>query len=273
MAMPAHQGDTGESGVMLPDPAALFRLDGRRVLVTGASRGIGRAIALVLAGAGADIAVHFHSDHAAALRVAGAITAAGRLAPVLQADLSLPGAGRAMAEAATAALGHIDILVLNAAEQRRQALVDVSPQNYALQADTGFRSAFDLCAALVPAMAARGFGRVIAIGSVQARRPNPQLPVYAAMKAALANLMRNLGKEWAAHGVTANTIAPGLIDTDRNTALMADADTYLPLLARIPTGRAGTPEEVAGLALLLASAAGAYVTGADLAVDGGLGLP
>lgn len=93
------------------------------------------------------------------------------------------------------------------------------------------------------------------------------------MKAALSNLMRNIGKEWAPHGVTANTVAPGLIDTDRNAELLDDPAAYRALLERIPARRAGTAEEVAALVLLLASDAGAYVTGADLHVDGGLGLP
>jgi glucose 1-dehydrogenase len=268
-------GQTGAGGGMLrvPDPAALFRLDGRRALVTGASRGIGRAIALTLAGAGADVAVHFHSNHAAAAAVGDAIEAAGRRAPILQADLAAAGAGRAVAEAAQRALGGIDILVLNAAEQRHHPLTQTPADDYALQVDTGFRSAFDLCASLVPPMGMRGFGRVIAIGSVQAQRPNPKLPVYAAMKAALANLMVNLGKDWAGRGVTANTIAPGLIDTDRNARLPDDAAAYAALLARIPAGCPGTAEEVAALALLLAAPVGAYVTGATFAVDGGLGLP
>jgi len=248
-------------------------LQGRVALVTGASRGIGRAIALAFAGAGADVAVHFHADRHAAEAVAGAIRAAGRQAPVLQANLGVAGAACGLAGRATAALGGVDILVLNAAVHRRHALADITEASFAVQVETGFRSALDLCGALVPAMAARGFGRVIAIGSVQAPRPHPQLAVYAAMKAALANLMRNIGKEWAPRGVTANTIAPGLIDTDRNAAIRADRAGYEALLATIPLRRAGRVEEVAPLALLLASAAGGFITGADFAVDGGQGLP
>jgi len=259
--------------LVLPDPACMFSLRGRRALVTGASRGIGRAIALSLAGAGADVAVHFNADRAAADIVASSITASGRCAPILQADLSAPGSGAALARAAAEALGGVDILVLNAAEQRRETLTSITEEAYALQVETGFRSALELTAALVPCMAARGFGRVIGIGSVQSRRPAPTLPVYGVMKAALAHLMRNLGKDWAGRGVTANTISPGLIETDRNAELLADPAAHAALLARIPLGRSGVPEEVAGLALLLASGAGAYVTGEEIFVDGGLGLP
>jgi NAD(P)-dependent dehydrogenase (short-subunit alcohol dehydrogenase family) len=257
----------------LPDPSRTFDLAGRRALVTGASRGIGRAIALSLAGAGADVGVHYHANRAAAEEVARAISAAGRQAPLLQADLSAAGAAARLASAAQAALGQVDILVLNAAEQRRHEVAATPPADYDLQVDTGFRASFEMCAALVPPMAGRGFGRVIAIGSVQQRRPNPRLAVYAAMKAALANLMANLGKQYAGQGVTANVVAPGYIETDRNDDVRADAATYTALMQRIPAGRAGLAEDVAPLVLLLASDAGAYVTGADFAVDGGLGLP
>jgi NAD(P)-dependent dehydrogenase (short-subunit alcohol dehydrogenase family) len=250
-----------------------FRLDGRRALVTGASRGIGRAIALTLAAAGADVAIHFHANSAAADAVAAPIRAAGRRAPLLQADLAPRGAGAALATQAMDALGGVDILVLNAAEQRRYALTDIPAADYDLQVDTGFRSAVELCAALLPGMAAQGFGRVIAIGSVQSRRPNPNLAVYAAMKAALANLMRNIGKDWAGRGITANTIAPGYVATDRNADIISDAQAERELLARIPLGRGGRPEDIAGLALLMASPAGSYMTGEEVMVDGGLGLP
>ncbi len=252
---------------------ALFSLAGRRALVTGASRGIGRAVATLFARAGADVALHYHRRVDLAESLATEIRGLGRRATILQADLSARGAGTALAASAGAALGGIDILVLNAAEQRREKLEAVGDPNYDLQTGTGFRSAFELAQALLPEMRAQGHGRVIAIGSVQQYRPNPELTVYAAMKAALANFMRNLAKPAGADGVTCNTILPGLIATDRSAEVQADPVAYARLLERIPARREGTPEEVAALALYLASSAGGYATGAEFAVDGGLALP
>jgi len=258
---------------MTPDVQHLFALDGRRALVTGASRGIGRAIAELLAAAGADVAVHYHARADLAEQVAGAVAAAGRRAAILQADLSQPGAGADLARRAAAALGGIDIVVLNAAEQRRQPLAELGEDNYALQVGTGFRAALDIVRAVLPAMRAARFGRIIAIGSVQQLRPNPALTVYAAMKAALANLMRNLAKPCGPDGVTCNTILPGLIATDRSLEVKADPAAYEALIARIPCRREGEPREVAALTLYLAGPMGGYVTGADFLVDGGLALP
>ncbi len=254
-------------------PTALFSLAGRRVLVTGASRGIGRAIAVMFASAGAEIAVHFHRRHDLAQRVVDDIHAAGARGHCLQADLSQPGAGTDLAGRARAALGQVDILVLNAAEQRRHRLSDVTADDYALQTGTGFRSALELVQALLPDMQAQRFGRIIAIGSVQQLRPNPELTVYAAMKAALSNLMRNLAKPSGPHGVTCNAILPDLIATDRSAEVKTDPDAYARLIERIPCRREGEPDEVAALALFLAGPAGGYVTGAEYLIDGGLALP
>ncbi|MCM0018652.1 MAG: SDR family oxidoreductase [Tagaea sp.] len=241
--------------------------------MTGASRGIGRAIATLFARAGADVALHYHRRDDLVETLAAVTRGLGRRAAILQADLSARGAGTALAADARAALGGIDILVLNAAEQRREPLGSVGDWNYDLQTGTGFRSAFELAQALLPEMRARRFGRVIAIGSVQQYRPNSELTVYAAMKAALANLMRNLAKPSGADGVTCNTILPGLIATDRSAEVQVDPGAYARLLERIPARREGMPEEVAAMALYLASPMGGYATGAEFAVDGGLALP
>lgn len=255
------------------DPATMFGLYGRTALVTGASRGIGEAIATAFAAAGADVIVHFATRADVAEQVAARIRALGRRAHVIGSDLSTPHGGEHLATAALDAAGQIDILVLNAAVQIRQPLAEVDDTAFDLQANSGFRCAWDLARRLVPIMATRGWGRVVTIGSVQQWRPNPELSVYGAMKCAQAHLARNLARAFAGRGVTANNIAPGLIDTERCADLKADHETWSQLIDRIPVGRAGLPRDVAGLVLALASEAGAYVTGADIPVDGGAFMP
>ena len=122
-------------------------------------------------------------------------------------------------------------------------------------------------------MAERGWGRILGIGSVQQVRPNPNLLIYAGLKSALSTMLRSLAKAYAARGVTANTLAPGLIDTDRNADLKQDPALYRSILDRIPAGAAGDAEDCVGAALLLCSDAGRYITGVDLLVDGGMHMP
>jgi NAD(P)-dependent dehydrogenase (short-subunit alcohol dehydrogenase family) len=174
-----------------------------------------------------------------------------------------------LAHQAEAALGGVDILVLNASYEVRGDWAGVSLADIDLQLAVNFRSSLLLCQALAPAMAQRGWGRVIGLGSIQEVKPNPALLVYAAAKAAQANMMVNLARELGPAGVTVNTLSPGAIATDRNAGALSDPDYRRRVEAQIPAGRIGQPGDCVGACLLLASDAGAYVNGAVLRVDGG----
>jgi len=246
-----------------------WRLDGRIALVTGASRGIGAAIATVLAEAGARVAVNAtqrEADEARAL--AGGL--AGAVAVPL--DLGPSGSGVALAEAVRRALGEPDILVHCAAIQIERPWERLSADEMDLHWAINLRETLTLTQALVPGMVERRWGRVVGVASVQAVRPHPQMMVYAALKAAMVNALRNLAKQVAPSGVTANTISPGAIDTPRNAETLADPERKAAIEARIPMGRVGRAEECAGAALFLCSDAASYVTGTDILVDGGIAL-
>lgn len=249
-----------------------FRLDGRRALVTGASRGIGRAIALGLAANGATVAVHYHRNESAAADVLREIEAAGGAGRLIGADLIDPAGADRLAEAALAD-GPLDILVLNAAIQERRVLADVDHALFQRHADANLWSALRLIQAALPGMVERRWGRILGIGSVQQLRPNPNLLAYAGLKSALSTVIRSLAKQQAAYGVTCNVMAPGLIDTDRSDDLKQDPALYRSILDRIPAGEAGTADDCVGAALLLCSDAGRYITGVDLLIDGGMHLP
>lgn len=244
----------------------LFDLTGRKALITGSSRGIGAALALALAERGATVAVHGRSAgdelDAMAARLGGKAVA-------LAADLADARACHDLAARATNALGGVDILVLNASYEMRADWKSVSVEDADLQMAVNFRSSLILCQALAPAMTQRGWGRIIALGSIQEVRPNPALMVYAAAKAAQANMMMNLARELGPGGVTANTLSPGAIATDRNAGALSDPAYRQKVEAQIPAGRVGQPDDCVGACLLLASDAGAYVNGAVLRVDGG----
>lgn len=250
----------------------LLRLDGRRALVTGASRGIGRAIAVGLAERGAYVIVHYHRDEAAAAHALGEIAAAGGSGEVLQADLVDP-AGADYLAGEMLSQGQIDILVLNAAIQERRRLADVDRALFQRHVNANLWSSLRLVQAALPGMSERRWGRIVAIGSVQQLRPNPNLLTYAGLKSALSTIMRSLAKAEARNGVTCNVVAPGLIDTDRSEDIKQDSVLYQSILDRIPMGMAGEPLDCVGAVLLLCSDAGRYITGIDLLVDGGLHLP
>jgi NAD(P)-dependent dehydrogenase (short-subunit alcohol dehydrogenase family) len=241
-------------------------------LVTGASRGIGRTIAIGLAANGADVVLHYHRDGEAAASALREIQTAGGTGSLAQADLITPAGADIVAEIVLAG-GKLDILVLNAAIQERRKLAEVDHDLFQRHVDANLWSALRLIQAMLPAMAARRWGRILGIGSVQQVRPNPNLLAYAGLKSALSTMLRSLAREQAPYGITCNVLAPGLIDTDRNAELKQNDELYRSILARIPAGEPGTAADCVGAALLLCSDAGRYITGIDLLVDGGMHMP
>lgn len=251
--------------------AALDRFDlkGRTALVTGARREIGRAIALALAGAGARLAIH-HAGTAEekndADTVVHEIEQAGGTARAFGQDFTLDDSGHSLAAAVTA-WAPIDILILNASIELPEPYQDITRDRFDRQIAVNLRSPMELLQDLVPAMAQRGWGRVVTIGSVQQVRPHPQMMVYAGTKAAQLNWAWNLARQFGGQGVTVNNLAPGAIQTARNRVQLATEGEALK--QRIPAGRLGTPDDLAGAALLLCSDAGSYINGVNLYVDGG----
>jgi NAD(P)-dependent dehydrogenase (short-subunit alcohol dehydrogenase family) len=168
-----------------------------------------------------------------------------------------------------ARLGPVDILVLNGSTEVRQDWLDISEAAFERQVAVNLRSSLLLLQSTVPAMAERGWGRAVSIGSIQETRPNPRLLVYAALKSAQTNMMVNLARQYAARGVTLNNLALGAIATERNAAVLADCDYRSRVEAQIPLHRIGIPEDCVGACLLFCSDVGSYITGTTLFVDGG----
>jgi glucose 1-dehydrogenase len=258
-----------------------FSMKGRKALITGASVSIGRAIALAFAEHGADIAVHYaaSADKAfglpdAAEATAKELRALGVAAVTIDEDLELPGAGRRTVERAIAGLGQVDVLVVCASIQYRGAFESITPEQVQRQVAINFQASVDLLQAALPPMKARGWGRVLTIGSINQVRPEPGLAVYAALKDAQKNLALNLARQYVKFGVNINNLAPGLIATERNRWRRKDAKEWAEIQRAVsPNGRAGTPDEMANCALLLCSEAGSYIAGADLMATAAGHLP
>ncbi|MND40150.1 SDR family NAD(P)-dependent oxidoreductase [Agrobacterium tumefaciens] len=248
---------------------SVFGLKGRTALVTGSSRGIGAAIAEGLAGAGAHVILHGVKPGAAAA-VQHRIVASGGTAQELAGDLSEPGAGRDLIERAEA-IAPVDILVINASAQINAMLSELTPDDLAFQLAVNLGSTVDMLQAALPRMATRKWGRVVSIGSVNQLRPKGIVTAYAATKAAQHNLIQSQARDYARDNVLLNTLAPGLIDTDRN-AHRRDGDPegwaeYVRTLNWM--GRAGQPEEMVGAAIFLSSQACSFMTGETVLMTGG----
>jgi NAD(P)-dependent dehydrogenase (short-subunit alcohol dehydrogenase family) len=253
---------------------------GRRVLVTGASRGIAAAIAEGLAMAGAQVVVnHSPSADAAAGQadageeLAARIRSSGGRIELVPVDLVATGAGGALAAAATAR-GPIDSLVLSASTQVHVPFLRHEAQDVARQIQLNVVANIELLQALLPGMIAARFGRVLSIGSVQEVAPSPEMPIYSMTKAAMKNLIENLAASHAVDGVTFNSLSPGLVRTDRNAFRRADPGEWARAQALAnPLGRAADVQEMVPPALFLLSREAAFVTGATLYATGGGHIP
>ena len=245
----------------------LFRLDGQVALVTGGDKGLGQAMAVALAQAGADVAIVSRSGHNDATRAA--IEAAGRRGLALTADLGRPDAAVAVVEQAALALGRIDILVNNAGIIRRAAALETELADFQAVLDVNLVGVWALAQAAGRRMIAQGHGKIINIASLLAFQGGIRVPAYTASKHAVAGLTKALANEWARYGINVNAIAPGYMATDNTQALRDDPERSRQLLERIAAGRWGAPDDMAGAVVFLASRASDYVHGHVLVVDGG----
>jgi 3-oxoacyl-[acyl-carrier protein] reductase len=243
-------------------------LKDRVALVTGGSRGIGRAIATALARAGATVVVNYRGNQAAADETVAAIVGAEGQAVAIQADVSQPADVDRLFKETIDRFGKIDILVNNAGITRDNLLLRMKDEDFDAVLDTNLRGLF-LCtrAALRPMTRAR-YGRIINITSVVGLMGNPGQANYAAAKAGIIGFTKSVAREMASRSITANAIAPGYIETELTGVL--DEKLRGAILEAIPLGRLGTPEDVAGLVCFLASDAASYITGQTLTVDGGM---
>jgi 2-deoxy-D-gluconate 3-dehydrogenase len=245
-----------------------FRLDGQVALVTGASAGMGAAMAIALAEAGADVAVHGNSRSPA--DTVARIESAGRRAVSVIGDLGDRAVSGRLVGDVVSHFGRLDILVNNAGLIKRAAAVEFSDEDWDRVLEVDLTSAFRLARAAGAQMIAAGRGgRIVNITSLLAFQGGITVPAYAAAKGGLAQLTKALANEWAAKGINVNAIAPGYIETDVTAALRADAARNRQILDRIPAGRWGQPDDMAGAVVFLASSASRYVHGHVLAVDGG----
>ncbi|HEY8414543.1 MAG TPA: 3-oxoacyl-[acyl-carrier-protein] reductase, partial [Thermaerobacter sp.] len=244
-------------------------LDRRTALVTGGSRGIGRAIAEALAAEGARVAINYRNSAAAAEEVVAAIRARGGEALAIQADVADGQQATRLVEQAVEAFGgRLDILVNNAGITRDALLLRMKPEQWDEVLDTNLRSLFFTCKAAARVMLRQRAGRIINIASVVGLTGNAGQVNYVAAKAGVIGFTRALARELGSRGITVNAIAPGLIATDMTEQLSAEHRGALE--QRIALGRLGTPEDVAHAAVFLASDRAAYITGQVLVVDGGL---
>lgn len=242
----------------------MFDLKGKKALVTGSTQGIGLAIAKCLSEQGAAVYINGASSYEKCQKAAKGLSGAEiAFCSLLDADC---------ADQLYEITGGVDILVLNASIQYRKAWDRVNSGEFDEQMKVNFKSNLELIQRYVPCMKKQQWGRILTIGSVQQYKPHKDMIVYAAAKCAQISMVENLAKQLAPYGITVNNLAPGVIDTPRNTETLADKEYEKKVLAGIPCGYPGSAEDCAAGALLLCSEEGRYITGTDLIIDGGMHL-
>jgi NAD(P)-dependent dehydrogenase (short-subunit alcohol dehydrogenase family) len=243
-------------------------VEGRVALITGASRGLGRAMAVALAQGGAKIAL-VARDQEKLNETAAEVKAAGSEAHVFPADVAREADVERLSYEVANTLGHVDILINNAGINHRKHLVDFTLEEWQRVIDTNITSVFLMCRAFIPMMKGHGYGRIINMTSIMAHVSLPGRTAYSTTKTALLGLTRALAQEVAADGITVVGISPGPFGTEMNVPIMENPELNSQFLAKIPLGRWGKVDEIGKLALFLCSDGAGFITGTDILIDGG----